>query len=190
MTILSGFSGKIRVMSWERLGDEMRLRRKRLKLTQPDVAERAGLSVPTIRRIETSSGTRRLSPQVRRALERAIEWQPGSIDVVLEGGLPIPREAAAGGEAAAAPGAPPVGPAGQNPQAMAERFARARWIIKMRRSFAQHRDGMQAEARTALDEEFAAAAREMEEALIWMLPWIKDDVRAEAIQILAELSSD
>lgn len=188
---MSGLSGKIVLMSWERLGDEVRLRRKRLKLTQQEVAERAGLSVPTIRRLETNSGTgtRRLGPQVRRALERAIDWQPGSIDALLEGGVARPIETATAGEPAS-PGEPTFGPAGQNPAATAERFARARWLIKMRRSFAQHRDGMKVEARKALDEEFAAAAREMQETLIWMLPWIKDEVRDEAIRILAELSSD
>lgn len=178
--MFSGLSGKILVMSWERLGDEVRLRRKHLKLTQPEVAERGGLSVATIRAIETNRAGR-LSPRLRRALERAIEWESGTIDTVLEGGGPRPVATTT------VPAAPTSRPAGQNPAATAERFARARWILKMRRSFSQHRDGMDASARAALDEEFATAAREMEEALIWMLPWLEDAERAEAIRILAEL---
>lgn len=177
IAMFSGLSGKILVMSWERLGDEVRLRRKHLKLTQPEVAERGGLSVATIRAIETNRAGR-LSPRLRRALERAIEWEPGTIDTVLEGGGPRP---------VATTTAPASRPGDQNPAATAERFARARWMLKMRRSFSQHRDGMAASARAALDEEFATAAREMEEALIWMLPWLEDGERAEAIRILAEL---
>ena len=38
-----------------------------------------------------------------------------------------------------------------------------------------------------MDDEFTAASREPEEALIWMLPWLGDDERAEAIRILAQL---
>ena len=82
-----GLSGKIRIMSWERLGEEVRLRRKQLKLTQPDLAERGGLSVATIRAVETNRAGR-LSRRLRRALERAIDWEAGSIDTVLEGGTP------------------------------------------------------------------------------------------------------
>ena len=121
-----GLSGKIRIMSWEQLGEEVRLRRKQLKLTQPDLAERGGLSVATIRAVETNRAGR-LSRRLRRALERAIDWEAGSIDTVLEGGTPrvLGTSAAMGARAA---------PAGTDTAAAAaERFAMAQRLIKMRR---------------------------------------------------------
>ena len=174
-----GLSGKIRVMSWERLADEVRLRRKQLKLTQTDVAERGGLSVATVRAVETNRSGR-LSRRLRRALERAIEWQDGSIDAVLDGSAP--RVITAPGAAAATP---PV--SGDTARAAAERFAVAQRLVTMRQAFLEHRDHMSEAARAAMDDEFSAASRETEEALIWMLPWLGDDERAEAIRILAEL---
>lgn len=38
-----------------------------------------------------------------------------------------------------------------------------------------------------MEDQFSAASRETEEALIWMLPWLGEDERTEAIRILAEL---
>lgn len=178
-----GLSGKIRIMSWEQLGEEVRLRRKQLKLTQPDLAERGGLSVATIRAVETNRAGR-LSRRLRRALERAIDWEAGSIDTVLEGGTPrvLGTSAAMGARAA---------PAGTDTAAAAaERFAMAQRLIKMRHAFAEHREAMTENARVAMHDEFTAAAREIEEAIVWMLPWLGDHDRAEAIRILAELRVD
>jgi transcriptional regulator with XRE-family HTH domain len=178
-----GLSGKIRVMSWERLGEEVRLRRRQLKLTQPDLAERGGLSVATIRAVETNRAGR-LSRRLRRALERAIDWEAGSIDTVLEGGAPrVLGTAAAMGQRAA-----PVG--SDAAAAAAERFAMAERLMKMRQAFANHRDSMTETARVAMGEEFTAAAREIEEAMVWMLPWLGDGDRASAIRILGELRGD
>ncbi|MBY0441360.1 MAG: helix-turn-helix domain-containing protein [Mycobacteriaceae bacterium] len=178
-----GLSGKMRTMSWDRLGDEVRLRRKQLKLTQPELAERGGFSVATIRSIETNRAGR-LSPRLRRALERAIEWEAGSIDAVLQGDAPSVLGAGASTAAAVAPGGRDAA------AAAAERFAMAERLVKMRQAFAHHRDSMTEPARTAMEEEFKAAAREIEEAMIWMLPWLGDNERAKAIHILAELRDD
>lgn len=166
-------------MSWERLGAEVRLRRKQLKMSQPEMAERGGLSVSTIRNIETNRAGR-LSPRMRQALERAIDWEPGSIEAVLAGqpATPVRKPAVP---------IPNTLPDLHSPAVTAERFSSARLLLKMRRSIRAHRDQMATDAREALDTEFAAAAREMEEALIWMLPWLADEERAEAIRILAEL---
>lgn len=171
-------------MSWERLGEEVRLRRKQLKLTQSDVAERGGLSVATIRAVETNRAGR-LSPRLRRALERAIDWEAGSIDAVLEGRPPRVR-----GPGPVAAG--PLGGPGREAaaSAAAERFAMAERLIKMRAAFADHRDSMPEPARTAMEEQFMAAAREIEEAMIWMLPWLADEERAAAIRILAALRTE
>lgn len=175
----SGSSGKILVMSWEQLADEVRLRRKQLKLTQPDLAERGGMSVATVRAVETNRSGR-LTRRLRRALERALEWQDGSVDAVLAGNAPravnsVDRPA------------PPVGSA-DTARAAAERFAVAQRLIRMRQAFLEHRDHMSEDARAAMDDEFNTASRETEEALIWMLPWLADAERAEAIRILAELT--
>nr|WP_050674721.1 helix-turn-helix domain-containing protein [Mycobacterium marinum] len=174
-----GSSGKIRVMSWERLADEVRLRRKQLKLTQADVAERGGLSVATVRTVETNRSGR-LSRRLRRALERALEWQDGSIDAVLDGG-----QARTIGAASLGPAPPAV--SADRARAAAERFTVAQRLVKMRQAFLEHYDQMPEAARTAMESEFSAASRETEEALIWMLPWLSDEDRAEAIRILAEL---
>ncbi len=66
----------------------------------------------------------------------------------------------------------------------------AEHLIKMRRTFATHRDNMGETARAAIEEDFANAAREMEDALVWMLPWLGDEERAAAIRILGELRGD
>jgi transcriptional regulator with XRE-family HTH domain len=178
-----GSSGKIRVMSWERLGDEVRLRRKQLKLTQPEVAERGGLSVATVRAVETNRSGR-LSRRLRRALERAIQWQEGSVDAILEGGAPRVVGIASVKDI------PPVALAAPVGTEAAQRFAMAERLIKMRQAFADYRDQMTATARGAMEEEFTAAAREIEEALIWMLPWLGNEERAAAIRILAQLRGD
>lgn len=165
-------------MSWELLGDEVRLRRKQLKLTQTDVAERGGLSVMTVRKLENNRAGR-LTPRLRRALERALEWPDGTVDAVVDAGQ-APMPIAINGTV------PPPGGA-DTARAAAERFAVAERLAKMRKAFLEHRDHMSLEARTAMEEEFSAASRETEEALIWMLPWLGEAERTEAIRILAEL---
>ena len=187
MGIFAGASGKILPMSWEVLGDAVRHRRKELGLTQADVTARGGPSVETVRAIENNRAGR-LGRQSRRALERAIEWDGGSIDAVLEGGAPQLLGTTTGTtEVSAPPAAPATGQ--QATSSASERFAMAERLIKMRQAFAQHRDTMPEIARVAMEEEFTAAAREIEDAMIRMLQWLGDEERAAAIRILAELRS-
>jgi transcriptional regulator with XRE-family HTH domain len=169
-------SWKIRHVCWERLGSEVRDRRKELKLTQVEVAGRGGPSVATIGAIEGNRAGR-LSRQSRRALERAIEWEPGSIDHVLAGGRPQPL---GGGDGAVATSVAQDGVA-------AERFAVAARVLEIKRTVAEHREDMGDVALGALEEEVAQAAREVEEAIIKMLPWLSDEERGQAIRLLAEL---
>jgi transcriptional regulator with XRE-family HTH domain len=169
-------------MSWEVLGDAVRRRRKELGLTQADVTARGGPSVETVRAIENNRAGR-LGRQSRRALERAIEWDVGSIDAVLEGGTPRPLATIG---AVGAPLAPP--PAGQEATSTAaERFAMAERLIKMRQAFATHREHIPEDTQQAMQDEFVAAAREIEDAMVRMLQWLGDDERAAAYRILAEL---
>ena len=75
------------IMSREKLAGLVRERRKALGLTQPQVAERGDVSVELVRRVETNrSGDLRASKI--EGLERALEWEPGSIRAVLNGGTP------------------------------------------------------------------------------------------------------
>jgi hypothetical protein len=72
-----------------RLGRLIRERRKALKLTQAEVQARGGPSTATLRVIE---GGKHIDfrPATAQPLESVLEWQAGSIAVVLEGGEPTP----------------------------------------------------------------------------------------------------
>src|SRR3954451_23689937 len=72
------------IMSWESLGAAVRDRRTALGMTQGEVSERGGPSVETQRAIENNRAGR-LSPRMRRALERVLEWESGSVDAVIAG---------------------------------------------------------------------------------------------------------
>ncbi len=165
-------------MSWERLGREVVSRRRELGLTQAEVAQRGGFSVTTLHGVENNRDGR-LSKRLRQALEKAIEWEPGSVDAVLSG--QDPRVAPA-----RVPG-PPSEQGGDPGKVAAERFAVVQRLLRMRRAFVEHREAMPEAVREAMQEEVTAATRETEEALIWMLPWLGEAERGEAIRILAEL---
>lgn len=166
-------------MSWERLGREVARRREQLNLTQVDVAQRGGPSVATLTAIENNRSGR-LSKRLRQSLEKAIEWEPGSVDAVLSGQAP---------RIAASNKVPdrPTADSREPEMVAAQRFAVVQRLLKMRQAFVQHRDEMPEPVRAAMQDEVAAASHETVEALIWMLPWLGDAERAEAIRILAEL---
>lgn len=176
MAGFDGSSGKMQTMTSDRLGVAVRLRRKQLKLTQSEVAERGGLSESTVRGVENN----RLSQphaSTQRALERGLAWLPGSVEAILKGGAPRIQETG-----------PSAAPAERDTATAAgDRLALAQRLIKMRQAFLEHRDTMPEPARARMDEEFSAASRETEEALIWMLAWLREDERDEAIRILAQL---
>lgn len=182
MQLFTGKSGKISPMSWATLGIAVRDRRNELGLSQADVTTQGGPSVETLRAIENNRAGR-LSHKLRRALERAIEWETGSVEAVLDGSPPRPLPTVTAADARSA--SPAQGPTSATNAA--ERFAMAERLIKMRRTFAAHCDTMPETARTAIEEDFANAAREMEDAMVWMLPWLGDEERAAAIRILGEL---
>ena len=73
------------IVNWQRLGKLVRERRTQLGMTQVDVDKRGGPSVQTLRTIENNRSGR-LCQRLRRALERALEWEQGSIDEILRGG--------------------------------------------------------------------------------------------------------
>jgi transcriptional regulator with XRE-family HTH domain len=155
------------IMSWESLGQEVRARRTELGLTQTEVADRGGPSVETLRTVENNRAGR-LSPRMRRALERALQWESGSIDAVLDGG-------------AATPARP-------QPRAVpADRFAMARQVLSIKAEIARHTYGMEPRTRTGLVAVVTHSAREAEDAIINVLPWLDDTERGQAIALLVEL---
>lgn len=73
--------------AWERLGKIARQRREELELTQAEVAGLAGIATQTVHRLEKGSRPSRHMSSWSK-LERALGWLPGSVDAILEGGVP------------------------------------------------------------------------------------------------------
>lgn len=85
--------------AWFRLGEAIQRRRVRLGLTQAALAERAELSVNTIRHIEHGGPGRLLTlPK----LAEALGWDPSACTVILDGGDPTIVDEPASRERAAA----------------------------------------------------------------------------------------
>lgn len=74
---------------WRRLAQVAARRRAELDLTQAQVAERGPLSLDRVQAIEGAKRKKyRLSTLL--ALERALAWDSGSVERVLDGNEPIP----------------------------------------------------------------------------------------------------
>jgi transcriptional regulator with XRE-family HTH domain len=157
-------------MSWEKVGHEVRARRTDLGLTQAEVADRGGPSVETLRMVENNRAGR-LSPRMRRALERALQWESGSVDAVLEGGSATVARL-------------------QPQAATADRFAMARQVLSMKEAVTRHTLTMDPRSRAALNAEFKEAARDAEDAIIKVLGWLDDTERGEAIELLGQLRTE
>lgn len=73
---------------WRRLAAYTRDRRGDLGLTQEELAAAGGPSTATLRLIE---GARQpgYRPAILRALERALQWERGSVRAILDGGDPV-----------------------------------------------------------------------------------------------------
>jgi len=69
----------------------VRARRSELLMSQAELAAAAGVSLSTVRAIESGRRTS-LRASNRRAIARALGWEPESIDVILAGGDPIPAQ--------------------------------------------------------------------------------------------------
>lgn len=70
------------------LGWWMDERRGELGLTWDQVAERAGVSPETLRR--NANRPDRMRTITRKGIERALMWESGSVDAILDGGEPTP----------------------------------------------------------------------------------------------------
>lgn len=73
-----------------RLADAIDERRLDLDLRLTDVAERAGITRQTLRRVRFESGE--ITALTKAGLERSLQWRRGSIDAILRGGDPTPIE--------------------------------------------------------------------------------------------------
>ncbi|MEU8040958.1 hypothetical protein [Streptosporangium sp. NPDC049078] len=82
----------------KRLASAMSARREELHMTWVKVAESAGITTETLRAIR--HGDNSPSTLTKRGIEAALQWEPGSIDMVLSGGEPTPtrRDAVAAPE--------------------------------------------------------------------------------------------
>lgn len=72
--------------AWQRLGEEIRSRRVLLRLTQQQLADRARVSVNTIRNLEKGNRSRDLTLP---GIDDALGWEDGSYRRILEGERPI-----------------------------------------------------------------------------------------------------
>lgn len=75
---------------YERLDEALDERRVDLDLTWRELADAARMSEPALRAIRR--GTYTPSRRTKRRLEQAMNWQPGSIDAIFEGGEPTDVE--------------------------------------------------------------------------------------------------
>jgi transcriptional regulator with XRE-family HTH domain len=74
---------------WQRLGRRVKAERgRRGYLTAGELAAAAGLSVRTVETIESGAHTGRPRETTLAKLERALGWQDGSVERILEGGRP------------------------------------------------------------------------------------------------------
>ncbi len=70
---------------WENLAKAVKARRTELGLTQADIGRLGGPSPAIVGAIENNRQTQ-LSPRLRRGLDEALRWEPGSVSRVLAGG--------------------------------------------------------------------------------------------------------
>lgn len=92
---------------WKRVGDAVRAARKAQGLTQAELGALIDVSSGTIRAIERGTEFSKVGHTLR-ALETELGWGPGSIEVLLEGGDPLPPRAGEVVTPETAPG-PPTG---------------------------------------------------------------------------------
>lgn len=73
---------------WEKLGEAVRARRHELGLTQADIRGLGGPSPAIVGAIENNRANQ-LSPRMRRGLDQALQWEPGSVNAILAGGQAV-----------------------------------------------------------------------------------------------------
>ncbi|ULN44710.1 helix-turn-helix domain-containing protein (plasmid) [Mycolicibacterium crocinum] len=185
-------------MSWDQLATAVLARRKELGLTQIGAAKAGDLSPDIIRNIENRRRTpKQVNPRTAAKIERALEWEPGSVVATVAGGKPTPIKAQRAkkppNEQIANRDHPAPDTRADSPPPVpaqldgGDRFALARQILALRSALSEHQRAISPDAREALMSEMANSAREAEEAIVRIMPWLDEGERGEAIQLLVKL---
>ena len=74
-----------------RLAEKMEERRLELRLTWREVAEAGGISYEVIRNLRNGRGTG-IAALTEGGIETGLRWEPGSVQLALEGGEPVPLD--------------------------------------------------------------------------------------------------
>lgn len=74
--------------AWARLARALREARGHLGLTQAQVAERAGVSLYAVGAAERGDPPEKRMPPTLAKIAKALEWQPGTIENILDGAEP------------------------------------------------------------------------------------------------------
>lgn len=80
-------------LDFARLGEEIRARAVELygeKNAQEELIRRSTASRSTVQRLWAGTAKSRPTAKTQEALERALHWEPGSIALILDGGMPTP----------------------------------------------------------------------------------------------------
>ncbi|MFE7315638.1 multiprotein-bridging factor 1 family protein [Streptomyces sp. NPDC057555] len=70
---------------WKRLAVAIRRERERQGLSQAELAERAGVSVGSVKNAETGTAPKRRKPYTLTHIETTLGWEPGTVDDIVEG---------------------------------------------------------------------------------------------------------
>jgi len=152
------------VMSWEKLGVAVRDRRCELGLTQADIAAHGGPSALTVRAIENNRAGR-LSPRLRRSLERVLSWQTSSIETVLAGGTATAAETA-------------------QQMTVGQLFDLTQRVLALLKAAV---NTLGADVNEDMRAELTAVAREAEATILELMPQLDDAQRGKAVELLADL---
>ncbi|WP_425829347.1 helix-turn-helix transcriptional regulator [Streptomyces fractus] len=80
--------------AWQRLSEMIRAHRGRKGWSQAELAQHAGISTKSALTAESGKPPTRMPPSLDR-IARALGWADGSVNAILEGGDPLPSQAAA-----------------------------------------------------------------------------------------------
>ncbi len=78
--------------SWTRLGRAVRSDRQRQGLSRDQLAQQAGVSPKSIQSAEEGRVPRGRWPYTLDAIERGLGWASGSMQAILDGGMPTPED--------------------------------------------------------------------------------------------------
>ncbi|WP_370421987.1 helix-turn-helix domain-containing protein [Streptomyces sp. QH1-20] len=71
--------------AWRRLGSALRQERERQGLSQAALAERAGVSVGSVKNAEAGAVPKSRRPYTLTRIEQALSWPAGTVDAILSG---------------------------------------------------------------------------------------------------------